>query len=62
MFSHIQLRINLLWNGLNVCFQLLFDASQVVTVVVGDEVDSNAKVAKTSRTAIYWVYLVGNKK
>ena len=51
MFGHIQLGIDLLWNGLNVRFQLLLDASQVVAVVVGDEVDGNAEVAKTSRAA-----------
>ena len=51
MFGHIQLGIDLLRDGLNVRFQLLLDASQVVAVVVGDEVDGNAEVAKTSRAA-----------
>jgi hypothetical protein len=49
--GHVELRIHFLWDGLNVCLQLLLDAAQIVAVLEGDEVDRNAQMTETSRSS-----------
>lgn len=56
MFGHIKFWIDLLRDWVNVRFQFLLDAAQIVAVVIGDEVDGNPEMTKTSGTKFKLVY------
>ena len=49
-FRHVQPLVHLLGDGLNLRVQFPFDAVEIVTILVGDEVDGHAEMAKPARS------------
>ena len=49
-FRHVQPLVHLLRDGLNLRVQFPFDAVEIVTILVGDEVDGHAEMAKPARS------------
>lgn len=48
VFCHIQALVNVTGDGLDFCPQLLFNTFQVEPIIIGDQVDGQAKVAKST--------------
>jgi len=49
VLGHVQLRVHILRDWLDVRLQLLLDAAQIVAVLERDQVDGNSQMAEAAR-------------
>lgn len=48
VFCHIQALVNVAWYGFNFSSQLLLNTFQVESIIIGDQVDGQAKMTKAT--------------
>ena len=50
-WGHVQTLVDLLWDGLNLSAEFLFNLIQIKSILIGDEVDCETEMSKPTRTA-----------
>ena len=50
-WSHVQTLVDLLWDGLNLSAEFLFNLIQIKSILIGDKVDCETEMSKPTRTA-----------